>query len=85
MTAPTRMATTIRMAPIVVMSSETARPMVAPTASAMPAMPYQMPFFADSCLESPARLMMNSSAATRYAAIATDSMVIAGTSLACGG
>ena len=81
------MATTIRIAPVVEMPSpsETARPMVATTASTMPAMPYQMPFFADSCLESPARLMMNSSAATRYAAIATDSMVIAGTSPACGG
>ncbi len=63
----------------------TARPIVATSAIAMPQMPNQMPCFAVSCLESPARLMMNRSAATRYAAIATESMVIAGTSPACGG
>ena len=39
--------------------------MVATRAIAMPEMPNQMPCFAVSCLESPARLMMNRRAATR--------------------
>ena len=41
-----------------------ARPMVATRAMAMPAMPKVLPAFAVSCLDSPARLRMNSSPAT---------------------
>ena len=41
-----------------------ARPMVAASAIAMPAMPNTMPCRDVSCLDSPARLRMNSSAAT---------------------
>jgi hypothetical protein len=42
----------------------------------MPAMPYTMPGRAVSCLDRPARLMMNSSPATMYAACAAVVAVI---------
>ena len=57
------MATTSRVRPIAEML-RVARPMVAASAMAMPAMPNPLPAFAVSCLDSPARLRMNSSPAT---------------------
>src|ERR1700712_4834250 len=44
-----------------------AKPMVAAKAMAIPPIPNTMPERDDSCLDSPARLKMNSSAATTYA------------------
>src|SRR3954466_2815760 len=72
-TAPTTIAATSSVMPIAVMSC-VARPMVAASAMAMPAMPKTLPFFALSCRDSPARLRMNSRAATMYAA---DAAVVA--------
>ena len=56
-----------------------ARPTVAASAMAIPATPYPMPDRAVSCLDSPARLMMNSRPATIYAAWAALVAVIGST------
>ena len=57
------MATTIRPMPVAAIVRD-ARPIVAASAMAMPAMPKTMPWRDVSCLDSPARLRMNSRAAT---------------------
>src|SRR4051794_32887211 len=79
--APMTMATSISVTPPALSSSPPAspwmaRPIVAARAIAMPEMPNQMPGFADSCFDRPARLRMNSRAATMYAALLTLSAVI---------
>jgi hypothetical protein len=61
--APMTTATTSSTMPIPEML-RVARPMVATSAIAMPAMPNVLPALAVSCLDSPARLRMNSRAAT---------------------
>ena len=61
--APMAIATSSRTIPLQAMLRE-ASPMVAASAIVMPAMPNTMPERDVSCLDSPARLRMNSSAAT---------------------
>src|SRR5690349_7677433 len=76
MTAPIATATTSSTAPITVMPRATASTRVATSARAMPAMPKALPDRAVSWRDSPARARMNSSAATRYAALAAEVTVM---------
>jgi hypothetical protein len=63
MAAPMTIATTISTMPTPEMV-RVARPMVATSAIAIPAMPNVLPALAVSCFDRPARLRMNSRAAT---------------------
>ena len=74
-TAPITIASAIRPRPVAAIDRD-ARPIVAASAMTMPAMPNTMPCRDVSCRDSPARLRMNSRAATMYAACATVSAVI---------
>ncbi len=73
--APIAIATSSSTMPVQAMLRE-ASPIVATSAITMPPMPKTMPERDVSCLDSPARLMMNSRAATMYAAWAAVSALM---------
>ena len=74
MAPPIAIATTINPMPPAAIERD-ARPMVAASAIVMPPIPNTMPERDVSCFDSPARLRMNNSAATMYAACETVSDV----------